>query len=45
MVDGVLFVLEQMALLLVGVELIVVVLISVVRFTSVGIVAVMGWRG
>ena len=45
MVDGVLFVLEQMVLLLVGVELFEVGMISVVRLTSVGIVAVMGWRG
>ena len=44
MVDGVLFVWEQMAVL-VGVELFVIGLIAVVRFTSVGIVAVMGWRG
>ena len=45
MVDDVLFMLEQMALLLVGVEVFVVGLIAGVRFMSVGIVAVMGWRG
>ena len=45
MVDDVLFMLEQMASLTVGVELFVVVLISGVLFTSVGIVNVVGWRG
>ena len=44
MVDG-LFMLEQMALLMVGVELFVVGRISGVLFTSVGVVDVMGWRG
>ena len=43
--DGVLFMLEQMALLMVGVGLFVVGLISGVLFTSVGIFDVMGWRG
>ena len=43
MVDGVLFMLEQMASLTVGVELFVVGLISGVLFTSVGVVD--GWCG
>ena len=37
--------LEQMALLVVGVELFVVGLIAGVLFTSVGVVDVVGWRG
>ena len=36
---------EQVALLMVGVEVFVLELIAGVQFTSVGIVAVMGWRG